>query len=375
MPLAKPREGDSVDFHVYPAVSNEGTLGNPETVIWAAIRHLCSRNVGEGIAGGVHGIGKKRDREDVARNLKLYIRQANEFYEAAVAAKPNTAPLIYYYSFLNLAKGLCELRQPRFHTHNECYRHGISWRADPQKLVDPAVEVVSITGRGVWHVLWEAVAERACPAANPTRLRIRDLFSYCPEVSIESSQAFGRSLMLVDMEQPDVLLDKATSEAWLRFSGGRADLNGFRISARELIGPISTPRSGYIEVKSSDKEMRAFQSATPKKVGQRELVLEALHGDILALNAFAHLAYEKRLKYFLPLQSRLPLVMPQLMVYYTILFWLGSLVRYDPHSLNALIDSQYWLLIDGFMSQSRLWLLELFEWAFYRAETTLWITR
>ncbi len=31
------------------------------------------------------------------------------------------------------------------------------------------------------------------------------------------------------------------------------------------------------------------------------------------------------------------------------------------------------MLIDGFMSQSRLWLFELFEWALYQAETTLWI--
>jgi hypothetical protein len=81
------------------------------------------------------------------------------------------------------------------------------------------------------------------------------------------------------------------------------------------------------------------------------------------------------LNYFIPLQSRLPLVMPQLLVYYTILFWLGSLVRYDPHSVNALMDSEYWILIDGFMSQSRLWLLELFEWAYYKAETTLWTAR
>ncbi len=39
------------------------------------------------------------------------------------------------------------------------------------------------------------------------------------------------------------------------------------------------------------------------------------------------------------------------------------------------MDSGYWMLIDGFMSQSRLWMLELFEWALYPAETTLWISR
>jgi len=182
-------------------------------------------------------------------------------------------------------------------------------------------------------------------------------------------------LMLIDIEQPDVLFDEAAWEAWLRLSIRRTHLKGFGISARKLISLISTARSGYVEVKSNDKELRMFQSATPKKIGRHEMPLEALQSDILALNAFAHLARERKLNYFIPLQSRLPLVMPQLLVYYTILFWLGSLVRYDPHSVNALMDSEYWILIDGFMSQSRLWLLELFEWAYYKAETTLWTAR
>jgi hypothetical protein len=63
--------------------------------------------------------------------------------------------------------------------------------------------------------------------------------------------------------------------------------------------------------------------------------------------------------------------MPQLMVSYTLLFWLGSLVRHDPHSVYALIDSPDWILIDGFMTQSRVWLLELFHWALFQKQTIL----
>jgi hypothetical protein len=77
------------------------------------------------------------------------------------------------------------------------------------------------------------------------------------------------------------------------------------------------------------------------------------------------------LKYAIPIQKRIPVALPQVSVLYTILFWLGSLVRYDPHSVSDLMDSPSWILIDGFMSQSRLWLLERMEWAHYSAETTL----
>lgn len=158
MPLAPPRPGESIGFHVYPTASNEGTLGDP-------VKHLCSRTVALQLAWS-RGIKSKRDRESVAWNLKLYVRQAAEFCETAGAAKPNTAPLIYYYSFLNLAKAVCELERPAFHRTNECYHHGLSWKPDPKKLVNPNREVVSITTRGVWHGLWEALSQRPCPAAS-----------------------------------------------------------------------------------------------------------------------------------------------------------------------------------------------------------------
>jgi hypothetical protein len=57
------------------------------------------------------------------------------------------------------------------------------------------------------------------------------------------------------------------------------------------------------------------------------------------------------------------------------LFWLASLVRYDPHSVQYLMDSHYWVLVDGFMSQCRPWLLEQFRWALYNEEMTLTTSR
>ena len=78
MPLAPPRSGESLEFHVYPLASNEGTLGEPERIIWASIQHLCSRNVAHELAWN-RGIKGKRDRENVAWNLKLYVRKPLNF--------------------------------------------------------------------------------------------------------------------------------------------------------------------------------------------------------------------------------------------------------------------------------------------------------
>jgi hypothetical protein len=375
MPLREPRPGESIGFHAYPSTSEEGTLGDPETIIWSSIHHLCSRGVAEYIAANFHGVKRVRDIRAVAGNIKLYVEQAYEFYEAAKAAKPNTAPLIYYYSFLNIAKAICELRNPRFHERHECYHHGISWRPDPRYYVNLEREQVALVRRGVWHVLWESITRSTCVVTNPTRLRIKDMFLYCPEISIEVDRAFGKEIQLLCLVEPDVFYDQSAAQAWIRFGLSRLELKYFGLTIPTLMKALATPRSGYIEVHASNRDVRMFQSAHAANVSRGKSILDAIYPDVIGMNIFSHLDRGGRIEYGIPLQGRLPLRMPQLMVLYTILFWLGSLVRYDPHSVSELMDSQYWTLIDGFMSQSRLWLLEQFEWCLYQAETKLWVVR
>jgi hypothetical protein len=241
-------------------------------------------------------------------------------------------------------------------------------------MVDPEKEEVSLTTRGMWHALWEALMHQTCRVPNPTRLRIRDLLSYCPEVSVEYSRAFGRNQRFLDLEKPNLVFDASKREAWIRFSVHRFDFQLQRVTAPAILSQIATPRSNYLEVKSDAREFRVFESAKPIAVARSQPAHEALREDVLALNAFTHFG-RTELHYFLPVQTTLPLRLPQAIVLYTILFWLGSLVRYDPHSVASLMESGYWILIDGFMSQSRLWLLEQFEWAIYQTETTLWFAR
>lgn len=240
MPLANPRTGESLGFSTYPEGSVESTLGNPEEIIWSAVSHLCSRSAAEWYALHAHGVTKKSARTAIAKNLKLYIRQASEFYHAAASAKPNTAPLIYYYSFLNLAKALCELRNPRFHQRPECYAHGLSWKPDTKRLVDFPKEMITIRGRGVWHVLWESLMRVPCPAANQVRLSVKKLFSYCPEIGSEYLRLFGGPIPTLDLTDPVIVYDQTLREVWLRFSVQREDLRSLRLYAPNLIAQMRT---------------------------------------------------------------------------------------------------------------------------------------
>jgi hypothetical protein len=232
-------------------------------------------------------------------------------------------------------------------------------------------ETVTIRGRGVWHILWESLTKASYPITTPVQLSIRELFSFCPEISSEYLRIFGGSVPMIDLKEPNFIYDGNVDEVWLRFSVSRDNLKYAKVTAPGLLAQMRTTRSGYVEVKETNKELRTFESQTAQSVTRNEDPAAAIHNDVLGLNLFVHFARERRLMYAFPFQDSLPVRLPQLIVNYTILFWLGSLVRYDPHSLYELMDSPFWILIDGFMSQSRIWLLELCEWAIYQTETTL----
>lgn len=317
-------------------------------------------------------IKKRSTRLSVASNLKVYLNQANQFYWAAKSAESRVSPLFYYYSFLHLAKAVCEMKGPNLHKRAESFRHGISWRPSEDYLVDMEKEVVRLTTRGVWHEFYEAVIENPVTIPNPTELKIKDLFAYSPETSTEYEKTYGRLIKLITLEDIYTFVDFSRHLHWIRFSVDRGSLKKLRLSCSQLLALITYNSSRYIEVESSEKEARAFELEKPKKIpkGKREGLYWLVEKEIKAMNLFVHMG-DEGFSYWIPVQKQLPFRIPQIMQLYSLIFWLGALVRYDPHSVAWLQESEFWILIDGFLNQSTMWLLELFEWQLYQRQTFL----
>jgi len=195
-----------------PAESYQGTLGDPEKIIWSSIRHLCVPEVAHSILVGTHKIQSQKSLKEIIPNIKVYITQASKFYDAAQHATTDTAPLLYYYSFLNLAKVLCEIRQPRFHKRPESYRHGLSWKPSADFLVYMEKETIYATTRGVWHVLLDALEGQPPRVPNPMTFRIKDLFALCPNTTVEYEATYHQPTRLIELIDPDILFGQKNSE-------------------------------------------------------------------------------------------------------------------------------------------------------------------
>jgi hypothetical protein len=365
--LPKPRRGEKIEpISCHPYRNYVVTIAEPEEVIWASIKQLCSRNFADRILHDIHSVRDKRTRKAMAHNIKLYIQRAFEFYDVAQNAETATSPLLYYYSFLNLAKALSEIRNPRFHRNPENYRHGITWRPNKYYVVGMHKEKISLTTRGVWHALFEAVSDYRCPAKNPTSIRIKDLFELCPEISDEFGRVFHLATASVFLKDISIFKDQKKKLIWLNILVNREELESISLTTSKFTRSLASYRRVYTE----DSEMYKYELKYAKKyIGNNELNI-ALYDEIKDLNLFTFLE-NRKITYTFSMQDNLSFKLPQIMVLYTLMFWLGSLVRYDPHSVARLQESQYWLLIDGFMTQSKIWLLEQFEWYFYKTEKTL----
>jgi hypothetical protein len=374
MSLPQPREGELAGFSTKPnEVEGVTTLGDPERLIWSSIKRMGVPGVASNILEDVHGITSKRKRNYAAYNLQFYIQQASEFYETAKSAKTHTAPLFYYYSFLNLAKALCEIKNPQFHKQNECYLHGLSWTPNREYEVNMETESVRLTQRsGVWQALWEVIQASSFNRPSAPRLALRDLFALCPELSVEYTKAYERPSALVGLTEPEILIDSGKNEVWVRFKVARDELRKVRLSRNKFLKLVTHTGSPYRQVQSDEEEFWVFELEHPKRIPAKfkGTIFGLLEAEIKAMNLFTELESEG-LGYSVPIQSSLPIPMPQILVLYTIIFWFGSLVRYDPLSVFRLQDSEYWLVLDGFIHQSCVWLLELFEWEFYKREADI----
>lgn len=95
-PFPTARDGQRVARHPsgFPSFFRRRTPRIVTADVWSLLRHLVTKR-----------LDGQQERAALA-----YIEQAFEFYEAASNPRTGSKPLLYYYSFLNLAKAalLCE---------------------------------------------------------------------------------------------------------------------------------------------------------------------------------------------------------------------------------------------------------------------------
>jgi hypothetical protein len=291
--------------------------------------------------------------------FQAYIRQAKTFYEAAELLHHRAGALNYYYSFLNFSKALIYLKNPTFIDHN--LHHGIKPKPTSGSL---RKQHIQITQDGVLPRFYKLVTDQQISAG--AKIKVADLLGYCSDVEYEYAKLkYGEPVSFFCKLVIGVHRDQKSAFPII------AVLNGQHPAFEKLRNYIE---KGFDEVEIAKNTARdmfgmlAEEGASTRFFeSRRDWVIPAtsdmLTNDVASLlsNLISYNPFNDDRLFVINRPIKTPKIVPmqELIAIYCSMFFLGSLVRYRPELLEAMLSTKDAWLIERFTKSAPLTFLRL----------------
>ena len=260
--------------------------------------------------------------------------QSMYFYQAAEKAPLHSQPLLYYYSFLNLAKIFLCLTEGL--GISEVYHHGIITTVNSITTLDTATVVVqSLNGspkKSVAHRLMTLFGDQVSPVALTT-LSIKECLESCVGIHRTYCETYGGEESFVRLKCPacfkDGLIFGIKSELVRCTMKKMADLNG----------------KGYAVRKEGDVFIYEESINLPDYTIRKQDWIDL--SDKIKNKGIWSYTDGNEYRMYLASANKVRLSSPTLI--YAIMFFLGSVTRYNPYFFETLMDEKDQWLISEFM--------------------------
>ena len=277
-----------------------------------------------------------------------FIDQAEDYFRAASqTSTAATKPVLYYYSFLNLAKAFV-LHRKVLPTIPKA-KHGLS-----ETLPDGGAELIDaymdayVNGANV--NIFDAFHEALTGKHFTNSSKRIDVVNLLPQI-LQGHRIWcgieGETERFISIENIRLLHDASKNSLWSALYFDAADLGRLCVSRRKML-----EQSGlnplFREVEHRNKrnapKVLKFEQKTPVKYTGRpsdriqkvvDLVRPSLWTNILSVPP-----YRKYYVYLCPTSSTSQLL-PQLLSIYSLFYYLGSLTRYRPHKFYEVLSGDY----------------------------------
>jgi hypothetical protein len=281
------------------------------------------------------------------KQAAAFLDQAQNFYQIASSSHLSpTKPLLFYYSFLNLAKALALVKG----TQSSYGRavHGLSESTPPSGKEFHDSEV-TVTWKGSCPRLFNDLKATITGKTDPKN-RVYTLKNVMPQLVPGHRvwcAATGSAERFVEIQQTEFRFNEATKEVWLEFNIFSDDLTRFNITRKRLL-----KESGLDQL---------FREVSPTEtVGDRTLVkfeqiksikytgrpsdkiadLVKLLKPYLWFGVMTIPPYRKSYLYLCPSDEKKDML-AQVMSIYLVFFYLGSVTRYRPNLFQEIFESKY----------------------------------
>ena len=288
---------------------------------------------------------------DRIRHALAYLAQSKSFYDTATVANRDAAPLLWYYSFLNLAKAL--LARTEQLSALASAMHGISDPADNREgylsLKKQKIKTNGTLQPGRYQLFPNLCRLLGQPLLiGEQNIPIRSLLRQVLGIHRAYMKAFKADSHFIKLRDPEFLECTPKSrggEIWSRFSLLKEDFNTtvrFKVLKKQLMPVFHAVTPGAhgdkLNAHCFESEHRPFTRYSSDELPSlQKLLRPRVRALVLPKGYLFYVMFER------------DYVLPQAAVIYAIMFYLGSIVRYRPYDFDKLVEKTHRWTIDEFM--------------------------
>lgn len=289
--------------------------------------------------------------------FQAFIRQAKTFYRSAETLDYRSSPLLYYYSFLNLAKAYILVNQPQFTGRGS--GHGLRFKLGRGRL---SKQFVTAGKSGVFPSFYREMMGKQLQHA--VQLNVTTLLGYCSDIGLEY-QTGGFGQHRGSPTKIAIVSDQQANDCWVLVAIQNFDilepykksLRAFNILMEEVDLPNSRARQLFEIMAEFKGRFRFFESRAryPHRDGNIIPASQIIADWCNATEPFFTVhpysdGFDFTLNPPLRVNHQVPIKEP--LALYAVIYFLGSLVRYHPEFLESLLASRDSWIIERFMKSA-----------------------
>ncbi|MCB1893316.1 MAG: hypothetical protein KIT42_02765 [Rhodocyclaceae bacterium] len=283
----------------------------------------------------------------VKEQAAAFLEQAQNFYQIASTSHLSpTKPLLFYYSFLNLAKALALVKE--IQTSYGRAVHGLTESTAPGGKEFHDSEV-AVTWNGYSPRLFNDLKAATTGKTDP-KGRIYTLKNVMPQLVPGHRvwcAATGSPERFVEIQRVEFRFNEATKEVWLEINIFSDDLTRFGITRKRLlnesglgqlfreVSPTETIGDRTLVKFEQIKSVRYTGRPSDKVADLVKILKPYLWFSVMTVSPF-----RKSYLYLCPPTEKKDML-SQVMSIYLVFFYLGSVTRYRPNLFQEIFESKY----------------------------------
>ena len=285
------------------------------------------------------------------RRFAAFTRQAENYYRSAKVLPYRSSALLYYYSFLNLAKAALAVRSIAFKEH-----HGLTpdYGAAPSTLPQMRVRV---RNDGVFQAFYRLIFAQSIQNVH---FQLEQLLAYNSEISVQYDRIAASPSKVIRHAQIRLLNDG--SQAWLMlalpnllpitaqptavqaaFNARFQQVTVHKATARELFDLLVPANTAFTYFQS-------FPAVAPNTTfaAHTQYLMTALPGCVHPIYVDDQQS-DCVLSVHCPADNGSTWPMNEMCAAYLTMFFMGSLIRYRPDVLEELLGTSATWLLESFV--------------------------